>query len=172
MKLRYYEAFSVPDCIFSMMSKEMFESYKSFFKSHLDFLKDFAPKESLKRRGIRHFVFALNDDENKVVGIRYFYFSLDLSECELFYVYVEEDARRNGVASRLIDLSVSIAKSYGIDQFHVKITASKAEGEGLIRVYESLAFAYSPCNFTISFDAKILNIPTKKTQEIIHELLG
>lgn len=53
------------------MSKEMFESYKSFFTSHMNFLKDFAPKEMLKIRRIHHFVFALSDDENKVLGFRF-----------------------------------------------------------------------------------------------------
>ena len=132
MKLRYYEAFSVPDCFFSMMSEDMFESYKSFFESHLKFLKDFAPKESLKRGGVHHFVFALNDGEDKILGFRYFFYSLDMSECELFFLYVDPKERKKGVASSLSDLSISVAIGHGISKFKVKIVAPEAQGEGLI----------------------------------------
>ena len=132
LKLRYYEAFSVPDCFFSMMSKEMFDTYKSFFKSHLNFLKDFAPKEGLERGGIHHFVFALNDGESKILGFRYFFYSLDMSECELFFLYVDPKERKKGVASSLVDLSISVAIDHGISKFKVKIVAPEAQGEGLI----------------------------------------
>ena len=161
MKLRYYEAFSVPDCFFSMMSEEMFESYKSFFESHLKFLKDFAPKESLKRGGVHHFVFALNDGEDKILGFRYFFYSLDMSECELFFLYVDPKERKKGVASSLVDLSISVAIGHGISKFKVKIVAPEAQGEGLIRLYKALSLAYCPpCSFEIYYGGKIVKLPS------------
>jgi len=141
------------------MSEEMFESYTSFFESHLKFLKDFAPKESLKRRGIHHFVFALNADEDKILGFRYFFYSLDMSECELFFVYVDPKERKKGVASSLVDLSINVAKGHGISKFKVKLVAPKAQREGLVRLYKALSLAYCPpCSFEICYEGKILKL--------------
>ena len=143
------------------MSEEMFESYKSFFESHLKILKDFAPKESLKRGGVHHFVFALNDGEDKILGFRYFFYSLDMSECELFFLYVDPKERKKGVASSLSDLSISVAIGHGISKSKVKIVAPEAQGEGLIRLYKALSLAYCPpCSFEIYYGGKIVKLPS------------
>lgn len=87
----------------------------------------------------RHLVTYAVNDEEKIVGFRYFFFKPSSSFCHLFATFVDTEYRRKGIGSRLIEEAFTIAASQGCSEFEIRLTQPSPEKDGLFEWYRRYA---------------------------------
>lgn len=155
MQVKHIDSLTIPLEFVEMMTEDVREHLESFMESHLDFIRSYCPEGYENQAGIHHNLLAIVD--NKVIGIRYFYYSTDKKECELFNLYVDSMYRCKGIATILIQKSISMAIEQGSVVFTVRMAGENEERQALVDKYAEIVKEYVPTvKFIIYYGGEML----------------
>ena len=134
----------------SKMTESVAQAYEAYVETHLKVLSDYCRNKDHLRSSIHH-LYLLIEDNDMIIGFRYFYFPSKGNYCELFTVFVDPKYRERGLASELIEKSIDFSIQNGISKFVVRIAVdNKPHREGLLSFYDKLCKRKCPPNkFTI-----------------------
>lgn len=136
------------------VSAELVKFANVYIKEHLDYLKNpgFSPKNpyasKIQSDNNQHVVFyALNENE-QIIGFRYFYFEPTSTFCCCFATFVDRNYRRNNIAFQLILDAFNDAIAYGCTEFEILLTTpthreeeEKDSKDALFALYRKFARA-------------------------------
>lgn len=153
MKIIHSHSLKLSDDILNQMTEEVRDKYEVFLDNHLNFIRDFFPTGYEDNLEIHNTMLAYRD--SKIVGYRYYFYSTDKLDCELFNIFVDSNYRRQGIATNLLHESISNSIDVGIKKFTVRMASANSERQALFNSYKKIAKNIAiNCKFIIYYDGK------------------
>lgn len=153
MKTIHVHSLKLSGAHLRQMTEDVKEEYEVFLESHLSFIRDFFPAGYEDQVDIHNTLLAVHDD--RIVGYRYYFYSVSKTDCELFKIYVDTEHRRSGIASMLLQESILKSIELGAVNFTVRMGSENDERQALFDRYKKIANQLTPkCKFVIYYAGK------------------
>lgn len=153
MKIIHLQSLMLSDEYLKQMTEEVRVEYEVFLENHLRFIKGFLPVGYEKQVDIHNMLLAFR--QGKIIGYRYYFYSMNKTNCELFNIYVDSKYRRLGIASLLLQESINKSIDQDVVNFTVRMASENDERQALFDLYKEIANQLTPkCKFVIYYGAK------------------